>query len=514
MKKEKIELFDIQPFIFNWKGQFEKTCIIEESLKSIFGDVIVINSDDNNTKPEWIDLGDDAYFTAQFTKALELFEADKKVLLHIQGDTQYEKWDVLVEDSIKYFEKYNWGIYAPDISNVWYTSENTDIFGKKFEDENLKLVACTDETVWFIHRDIIEDFYTRKLNHYMTPENNKMGWGWDLVMNSISFLMTRPVIRDYNHTIDHKKGTDYNKSLADIEMQKLYQNVPLDIRECISYIKGNRQNILKYFNMSEIKNMAKNKLNNFPHVYYINLDDDVQRKVSTEEQFDSYGVKYTRISGFDGRKSNLFEHLSGRYPQQMNSKEVGASLSHLKAIKTWLETSDTEYAVVCEDDIVFEPVDYWPFDWDTIFKNLPYDWEIFQMAIINDIQISVNLHHRYINDFSAAAYLIKRSYAERLLSYHVVGEKYKLDNGVKPRAVADDLIYNAGRAYAMPLFTYNVNVDSTIHQDHVATFHLNCYNVVTNFWKNEGRYIKDWKQLFDYNPLFGRLPAMPQQSNS
>ena len=253
----------------------------------------------------------------------------------------------------------------------------------------------------------------------------------------------------------------------------------------------------------------QNKLENFPHVYYINLDDDIQRKVATEEQFDSYGVNYTRISGYDGRRSNLFEHLSGRYPERMNSKEVGATLSHLKAIKTWIETSDTEYAVICEDDVKFNIVDYWPFDWNAIFDNLPYDWEIFQMAIINDMQISINLHPRYINDFSAAAYLIKRSYAERLLSYHIVDDKYKLDNGVKPRAVADDLIYNAGRAYAMPLFLYNIEMASTIHNEHIVIYHKNCYEGIYKFWKETGSTLKDYSYLFDYDPLLGRLPYKP-----
>ena len=38
----------------------------------------------------------------------------------------------------------------------------------------------------------------------------KMGWGWDLVMNGICFLKKRPVIRDYNHVVEHDKGTAYN----------------------------------------------------------------------------------------------------------------------------------------------------------------------------------------------------------------------------------------------------------------------------------------------------------------
>ena len=248
------------------------------------------------------------------------------------------------------------------------------------------------------------------------------------------------------------------------------------------------------------------KLRNFPHVYYINLDSDVTRRARTESEFDLHGIGYTRVPAYDGRKSNLAEHLIGSYPPNMSSKEVGASLSHLRAIDRWYRNSDTEHAVICEDDVSFETVDYWPFDWDTAMENLPYDWEVFQLAIINVTHISLNLHHRYINDFSAACYLIKRDYARRLLGYHVCGDKFKLDNGVKPRAVADDLVYNAGRAYAMPLFLYNIELESTIHNEHVNLYHRTCHDTILRFWKETGCHMKDFSQLFDYDPFLGRLP--------
>jgi hypothetical protein len=242
-----IRVKDIQPFIFNWKNQFEKTCVIEDALKQIFDDVTVINSDEEKTRDGWIDLGDNAYFGAQFNKALELFKKEKKVFFHIQGDTEYDNWKELVKSARKYYNLYEWGVYCPDVTNIWYTSENTDIIGIESEDENIKMVACTDETVWFIHRDIIDDFYNRNLLPLMTPEKMKMGWGWDLVMNAISFLQGRPVIRDYDHQIQHAKGTNYNKDSAAQEMANLWDNLPDDLTECISYIKGDREKLVKYF---------------------------------------------------------------------------------------------------------------------------------------------------------------------------------------------------------------------------------------------------------------------------
>jgi len=238
---------DIQPFIFNWRNQFEKTCATEDALKKIFDDVTVINSDEENTRPGWIDIGDDAYFGGQFNKALELFRSDKKVFFHVQGDATYDDWESLVNDAKKYYNLYEWGVYSPNVENVWYTPENTDINGIESEDQNIKMVACTDETVWFIHSDIIKEFYNRKLLQYMTPDKLKYGWGWDFVMNAISFLMTRPVIRDYNHTAKHPLGTFYSKNSASEEMSNLWNSLPKDIQECISYIKGDREKLIKYF---------------------------------------------------------------------------------------------------------------------------------------------------------------------------------------------------------------------------------------------------------------------------
>ena len=238
---------DIQPFIFNWRNQFEKTCAIEDSLKEIFGEVTVINSDEENTREGWIDLGDEAYFTMQFRKALELLKPDKKVLMHCQGDTVFDNYEQLVKDARKYYNLYEWGVYAPDVTNVWYTPEHTDIDGIESEDENIKMVACTDETVWFVHRDIIDEYYARGLPDVMTHERMKMGWGWDLVMNGISFLKGRPVIRDYAHQIQHAKGTNYNKNSAGEEMANLWGSLQDDLKECISYIKGDREKLTKYF---------------------------------------------------------------------------------------------------------------------------------------------------------------------------------------------------------------------------------------------------------------------------
>lgn len=232
---------NIQPFIFNWKGQYKKTLEKEQSLQKIFDKVIVINSDDTNEEDRWINIGDDCYYTDQFMKAIELFDGD--VLFHIQGDASYDKLEELISDAQKYFEEYEWGIYAPNVDYTWYTSENTDIESLQSNHENIKMVCDTDCTCWFIHKDIINDFLNRKID----MSDQKMGWGIDLCLSAISFILERPVIRDYNHTIDHPPGTNYDKEKASNEMVILWNRLDNDIKECVSYIKGDREKLSKYF---------------------------------------------------------------------------------------------------------------------------------------------------------------------------------------------------------------------------------------------------------------------------
>ena len=79
-------------------------------------------------------------------------------------------------------------------------------------------------------------------------------------------------------------------------------------------------------------------------------------------------------------------------------------------------------------------------------------------------------------------------------------------NGVKPRAVADDLIYNSGNTFAIPLFLFRIQLGSSIHAEHLDVFHKSSYDGLWNFWKVDSTNVEDWNKIFDYDPYFGRLP--------
>lgn len=231
---------EIQPFIFTWKRQFQKACVIEDQLREIFPAVVVINSDDENTRPGWINIGNSCYFTDQFRKALEIFSGD--VLFHIQADVEYDNWRKLVEDAKFYFRFYDAGIYAPHVDYTFWTAERSDVPSDALSHSHLKLVGSTDETVWFIRKEILEGIQERGIDMSLNP----FGWGWDCSLSCISYAKAMPVIRDYRHTIRHPKGTGYNTNVAETEMSKHFGSLDDDLQKLYSYIRGDRQNLARY----------------------------------------------------------------------------------------------------------------------------------------------------------------------------------------------------------------------------------------------------------------------------
>ena len=251
-------------------------------------------------------------------------------------------------------------------------------------------------------------------------------------------------------------------------------------------------------------NKAAYKLKGLPRIYCINLDGEPHRWQSAENMLKEWEVEdYIRVSAYDGREDDLSDILKGKYPDRMTSGEVGCTTSHLKALKMFLET-DAPCALIMEDDCDISTAFHWGFTWKDFYAKIPYDWDVVQLAIICTGALHVRIHKRFVNDFSTACYMITRHHAQKLMKYHVRGEKYKIDNGVKPRAVADDLIYNSGNTYSVPVFLYKLALGSSIHPEHVDMIHKASYDGLMGFWKDTGCY---WKvdELMKFDPYLGRI---------
>lgn len=246
-----------------------------------------------------------------------------------------------------------------------------------------------------------------------------------------------------------------------------------------------------------------NKLKNFGPVYLINLKDHKHRLDSAKKQFEKYEITdYTIIQAIDGRKNDLSNIIYGEYPN-LKPAEIGCIASHIKALDHWLKTSESEYAIIMEDDFSFDTVQHWQWNWDYVVKNIPSNAEIVQLVMIQNDPVKFSLHKKTpfnvktksSYSWSTACYLIKRNYAKTLVKLHMIDNKYKLHNyGFKNQA-ADVILYNLGNAYSMPLFTHILDQKHSINSNH-SDFHTKSKNNIDMWWEKNGKlYSKE--QFFD-----------------
>ena len=234
---------NIQCFIFNWLDKAENTTEIETTISDINIDVSVVNSGVNSHNDNWIDIGSEAHFSDQFRTCLDSIDNDK-YLLHIQGDTSYENWPGFISDAEYYMKKYNAGIYYPHIRNQYWSLRKNSEIDIETDDHNIIHVACGDETVWVIAPEILK--YISDYNIRECFDHDKYGYGWDLCICSISFLLGLPVIRDLNHLIEHPRGCGYNKRQASESLEITMNKLPENISSIISDIWNDRDNISQH----------------------------------------------------------------------------------------------------------------------------------------------------------------------------------------------------------------------------------------------------------------------------
>ena len=106
----------------------------------------------------------------------------------------------------------------------------------------------------------------------------------------------------------------------------------------------------------------------------------------------------------EGMKA-MKDSLIGNVACRMNFNEIACVMSHLKAMKYWLEQYDEELLMVMEDDCDISTANYWGFGWKDLVRELPYHWDVLQLAVINPAVLSMGFHSRFVNDYSSACYI-------------------------------------------------------------------------------------------------------------
>lgn len=213
----------------------------------------------------------------------------------------------------------------------------------------------------------------------------------------------------------------------------------------------------------------KNKLKNFPHIYYVNLDNRTDRRDYMEDQFEYWKLPCTRISGSKYLASNLDEWAKHKVVGRVNgipAYALGNAVTHLEFMKHWIQTRDDEHLLLMEDDYDLTLFQYWNFDWDYLISRLPYDWDCIQLGFESSEFIPFFLHPKLRHTYFGPV-LMTRDYVEKILSLHCHYDKYRFDKVTsiegfsKHSTTVDYFIGHTGRTYCIPLITTNTGLTST-----------------------------------------------------
>ena len=255
-----------------------------------------------------------------------------------------------------------------------------------------------------------------------------------------------------------------------------------------------------------------NKLENFPQVNFIGIEESVERRENLTNQFSSYDIK-DLVPHIFKRYHEYNHELCGEFVCDLHENSKGPTTSHIKAIKNWYDSTNEDYAFFCEDDLSLEPVNYWSFTWKEFFDNLPNDWECVQLTWIRPNNLNIELRERLWDDWNAAAYLMKRDYAKKIIDkYYVDENKFNLQVANLIPIVENILFAGIGKVYNIPIFVEDVkNVKSTYFGKDFTEingqgeYHWDSYYWIINWWKNKGQYI-NLKSIIKKIPHIYREP--------
>lgn len=238
-----------------------------------------------------------------------------------------------------------------------------------------------------------------------------------------------------------------------------------------------------------------NKLEGFGPLYIINLERRIDRREHMTKLLDSHGItNYTFVPAFDV-KDGVDQHIYNPHPvniKRPRNIEIATTMSHLKAIKYWLDNSDTEYAIFAEDDLSLDTVQYWNWSWQDFINSIDFDYDVLQLCITHFTRSNFKLHKRHQSDYSAGLYLIKRNYAKLVISNKIVEDKYNLNVERRNAVIDHDVIFNKDyEVYSCSLFTYENKLGSDVNPNS-NNIRVKSYNSALEFWKNNKMSLKEF----------------------
>lgn len=252
-----------------------------------------------------------------------------------------------------------------------------------------------------------------------------------------------------------------------------------------------------------------NKLKGFPHVYYFNMDKEVDRRNYMESQFQHYNIANTRISGDVFNASNISEWIDV-YEDGKNLLEtnvpylLGNFANHILLLKDWYNTTTEDCLILMEDDYDLGLIDYWHFDWSYLMSKLPFDWDTVQLGYEHYEKVEFFLSHKDYKSLNFGPTLINRTHVKKLLNLYINQNnkitKHSLPyyNPPEEQVSVDFSINHNGKNYTIPLITTNTDFFQDANTSEVYKRHRTNQYIYYYWWTNK----RDNFTLDDFFTMF------------
>jgi GR25 family glycosyltransferase involved in LPS biosynthesis len=161
----------------------------------------------------------------------------------------------------------------------------------------------------------------------------------------------------------------------------------------------------------------KKGFNNFDILYYINLEHRNDRKVHILEELKKTGIDHNKI--------NRIEAIHKEFG------ELGCSQSHIKALETFLQTTDdVQNCLILEDDFKLKTDNFDHLD--IVFdSDIDYDVLMISGNLYHTLQTNVSLLRKVYEAQAASGYCVTKQYAPKLLENFKEGAKLLEEAGKK-----------------------------------------------------------------------------------
>jgi len=206
------------------------------------------------------------------------------------------------------------------------------------------------------------------------------------------------------------------------------------------------------------------KLDGIPKIIYLNDNQHLDKKMYMENQFKSWGIKdYKRHEKkYKEETYNEWKDLVLDDNLVQSPSELALTLNTINSVIEWYDSNESEICIFMEDNIKFDAVNNWLFDWNLLMKNLPYNWDCIQFFSSAERRIKMHLHPWESDSGSCHCYMISRYFAKRLKHYHYKDGKFLLHYHTPDKSIPDfeygglhNFFYNLGITYTLPIFSLN-----------------------------------------------------------